>query len=63
MVEDLDLIPGIAKDDFLEPVPVEIVIENGLEGAGDATLVKSLLSNLIGNAWKFTARFRDAPLA
>src|SRR5690606_39692336 len=36
---------------------VEAAIEPGLEASGDRTLVRNLLANLIGNAWKFT---RDA---
>ncbi|WP_165967438.1 CHASE domain-containing protein [Luteimonas aestuarii] len=33
---------------------VEVWIEAGLRAAGDAALVRDLLQNLIGNAWKFT---------
>jgi|GEM_PF-3067975 len=35
-------------------------IEAGLRARGDATLVHILLQNLLGNAWKFTARRDDA---
>lgn len=31
-------------------------VEPGLEGYGDVRLVTTLLRNLLGNAWKFTAR-------
>jgi PAS domain S-box-containing protein len=36
---------------------VEVWIEAGLRAAGDAALVRDVLQNLLGNAWKFT---RDA---
>ena len=38
------------------PRTVEVVIEPGLQAHGDPVLVKSLLDNLLGNAWKYTAR-------
>ena len=34
--------------------PIEVEIESGLEAFGDATLLRNLLQNLLGNAWKFT---------
>jgi PAS domain S-box-containing protein len=33
---------------------VEVWVEAGLRAAGDAALVRNLLQNLIGNAWKFS---------
>jgi signal transduction histidine kinase len=38
---------------------IEIVIEEGLTAVGDAVLLRAVLSNLLGNAWKFTARRSD----
>ena len=34
---------------------VEFVIEDGLEALGDQRLVRVLIRNLLGNAWKFTS--------
>ena len=33
---------------------VEVEIEPGLQASGDSTLVRNLLGNLLGNAWKFS---------
>ncbi|MGY0612405.1 MULTISPECIES: CHASE domain-containing protein [unclassified Luteimonas] len=33
---------------------VEVVIEAGMAASGDSTLVRNLLGNLLGNAWKYT---------
>jgi light-regulated signal transduction histidine kinase (bacteriophytochrome) len=35
---------------------VEVRVENGLKVWGDAALLRIALDNLLGNAWKFTAR-------
>lgn len=35
---------------------LEAVVEPGLTARGDAALVRDLLANLIGNAWKYSAR-------
>jgi light-regulated signal transduction histidine kinase (bacteriophytochrome) len=39
---------------------VEVVIQSGLRAWGDARLVQSVLTELLGNAWKFTGRRVDA---
>lgn len=39
---------------------VDIVIESGLSAQGDAALLRVMLENLWSNAWKFTAKTKDA---
>ncbi|MCI0415819.1 PAS domain S-box protein [bacterium] len=39
---------------------VTVMIQNGVVANGDAHLLRVLLENLIGNAWKFTARHPKA---
>jgi light-regulated signal transduction histidine kinase (bacteriophytochrome) len=36
--------------------PVQVIIEPGLRVKGDANLIRIVLENLVGNAWKFTER-------
>ena len=42
---------------------VEFVLEDDLQVQGDARLLRLMLENLIGNAWKFTAREEKARIS
>ncbi|MBX7186792.1 MAG: PAS domain S-box protein [Vicinamibacteria bacterium] len=39
---------------------VEVVVQDGLKAQGDPRLLRVLLENLLGNAWKFTGRTERA---
>jgi signal transduction histidine kinase/DNA-binding NarL/FixJ family response regulator len=39
---------------------VELVIADGLRGRGDSSLLRQLWGNLLGNAWKYTAKIQSA---
>ncbi|MDT8386034.1 MAG: PAS domain-containing protein [Thiogranum sp.] len=61
--EDIDLsqIAETAVRKLREYEPqrdIEVVIEAGISGWGDACLIDVVLDNLIGNAWKYTGRTR-----
>jgi PAS domain S-box-containing protein len=42
------------------PRPVELVIQDGLAAEGDSRLLRAVLENLLGNAWKFTRKRHGA---
>jgi len=42
---------------------VEVEIAKGLAGFADTRLIARVLENLLGNAWKFTAKVADARIA
>ncbi len=42
---------------------VDVVIEEGIVGAGDKRLLDIVVDNLLGNAWKFTCRRDPAQIA
>lgn len=67
-VEHLDLsemAKSIAADLRLaEPDrKVEILVSEGIETMGDPQLIRLVLENLIGNAWKYTAQKADAAIS
>jgi PAS domain S-box-containing protein len=56
---DVSVIAGQCIEEFERLSPsrkVEVTIEPGIVASADRYLVHSLLENLLGNAWKFTAR-------
>ena len=42
---------------------VELMIEPGVEAFGDPTLMRTVLENLLGNAWKFTGKREGARIS
>ena len=63
---DLSLIAAAVVDDLRRQSPdrvVEMEIEPGLLTVGDPTLLRMLLENLLGNAWKYTAHAAPARVA
>ncbi|MBX3620537.1 MAG: hypothetical protein KF891_11220 [Rhizobacter sp.] len=63
---NLSQLVGYIVDDLRRQSPerqVLVHIEPGLQVQGDATLLRVALENLLGNAWKYTARTREPRIA
>ncbi|HEV7700138.1 MAG TPA: PAS domain S-box protein [Pyrinomonadaceae bacterium] len=56
----LSIIDDLRKDDAKREVDIEV--ESGLSTKGDKGLLDIMLSNLIGNAWKFTSKTKKAEI-
>ena len=60
---DLSQLAGYVVDELRRAWPdrtVDVEVEPAMSAVGDPTLLRLVLENLIGNAWKYTARV-DAP--
>ncbi len=60
---DLSQIAGFVVDDLRREHPdrdVEVTVEPGLVAVGDPTLLRMMLENLLGNAWKYSAHAQPA---
>ena len=60
---DLSAIANEILADFRESAPerqVETMVEDNLNAEGDPRLLRIMLQNLLGNAWKFTAKTLNA---
>ena len=60
---DLSLLAASLVEDLRTADPdrnVEVIITDGLSADGDAGLLRGLLENLLGNAWKFSSKRQEA---